>query len=103
LIGKWIEECSLEVTECHQTNTPLPTRVSNLGQSFTEAPKIRYRQGLSAQYCALSHCWDTTQPVRTTESNLGQIESGISFPRALKDIPGFYRDLQPVINSILID
>ncbi|CAO2655587.1 Nn.00g043900.m01.CDS01 [Neocucurbitaria sp. VM-36] len=68
LISQWLNECRNH-DDCGSTSAKFPSRVLDIGCS--EGIKLRPGTGLTGRYCALSHCWGTSNPpARTTRVNL---------------------------------
>jgi Heterokaryon incompatibility protein (HET) len=93
-----LDRCVTSHKQCnHIVHTKLPTRVLDLGDS--DAPllvKLLEPKGIEARYICLSHCWGTTQTIKTTEGNISTHKQGIvfkSFPKTFQDAISFTRKL----------
>ncbi|SPO03726.1 uncharacterized protein DNG_06409 [Cephalotrichum gorgonifer] len=82
----WIETCEQTHTDCQRYQNLLsssdffPTRILDL-QPENSVPGIRLRSGAGLQgsrYAALSHCWGTSQIIRTLKSTIAIYEKDIN-------------------------
>jgi hypothetical protein len=75
LIRKWLRICSDDHgSTCTPSNCyvpPLPSRVIDVN-ALEDSDDVRLctSEGLSDRYIALSHCWGTKLPLRTTQASL---------------------------------
>jgi hypothetical protein len=88
-----IARCSQEHDACQMPqNTPLPTRVLDLGDTYDleEKEKIRLVETghRPASYAALSHCWGNAHRILTTKETIRSHMEGIEF----KSLPLTFRD-----------
>lgn len=89
LARSWLENCVSTHTTCASRHkSRLPTRLLDVGSS-TSSPRLYIPNDKEeAGYIALSHCWGTSPPLQTTESNLEAMCHGIQFselPRNFQD------------------
>ena len=89
---EWIQDCRDNHLECNVgTTSELPSRLLKLSWLEARGPSIKLEQpepSKEYRYVALSHCWNFTNPLRTTKEN--QAEYLISIPwdelsKALQD------------------
>lgn len=101
-IGHWIDDCLENHTECpRSTNTPLPTRVLDVGKD-AQVPSEHVRLHVSSagecgRYVALSYCWGTGTQTRTLQQNLGEHMRSItvsSLPQTMQDAIRVTRELK---------
>ncbi|KAH8648307.1 heterokaryon incompatibility protein-domain-containing protein, partial [Tricladium varicosporioides] len=88
LILKWSKACSSSHSKCRQSSAPLPTRIIDVGCLPEDIPRLCSGENRSDPYCALSHCWGSSQPLRTTKATLHEGESGIAWhllPQTFQD------------------
>lgn len=84
----WIQDCIENHRECHYgENTPLPTRVVNVGSDTLE-PYLYITKQENAKYVTLSHCWGETMPMATTLATLEQRTREITF----SELPKTFQD-----------
>lgn len=55
LIQSWTEDCVKNHKECQQAETPLPSRVIDVGEYHTDVLKLCIGRKSPARYCTLSH------------------------------------------------
>jgi len=95
---KWIYKCTAEHARCKiPGDTPLPTRVIDVGGLHSPSVLLYETQNEHAEYLALSHCWGGVQPLTTTTSTLSQRKKGIqieSLPKTFRDAVIFVRRLK---------
>ncbi|KIL88236.1 tol protein [Fusarium avenaceum] len=93
VVSGWIKHCVDEHERCHPPQTPLPSRILDLG-AFSDPNNIRLFEthGVAnyEPYVTLSYCWgsDSSVHVRTTHSTI----SGHLERIAVKDLPQTYQD-----------
>jgi hypothetical protein len=88
LILKWSKECSSSHLKCVKIPRPLPTRIIDIGSLPGDIPRLCSGESKPEPYCALSHCWGSSQPLRTTKATLHERESGIEphlLPKTFQD------------------
>ena len=70
---EWIQDCRDNHLECNVgTTSELPSRLLKLSWPEARAPSIKLEQpepSKGYRYVALSHCWNFTNPLRTTKEN----------------------------------
>jgi hypothetical protein len=70
LLKQWTQECNERHTLCRVTESKLPTRVIDVGETDIREPSIKVTNEESGQYIALSHCWGSNPLIRTTKETL---------------------------------
>ena len=91
-VESWIKRCN---EHCCYDSAPeadpiLPTRVLDVGQpgKWTRTIKVLETQGERGKYVALSHCWGTSERIKTTRDTLPDLKEGI----AVSYLPLTFRD-----------
>jgi hypothetical protein len=95
LLKRWLNVCH-QNHDCIPTETPLPDRVLELysNQSYVRIKLVETSR--SRAYIALSHCWGTTQTVRTLISNIDHFKQNIPFvtlPKTFQDAVTIAKEL----------
>jgi hypothetical protein len=57
VLKAWLEKCDENHPNCVAKESPLPTRVIDVGSCEDDPIKLYHTQGENAKYLALSHCW----------------------------------------------
>jgi Heterokaryon incompatibility protein (HET) len=95
---KWLRRCAAEHKRCQiPAETPLPTRVIDVGGHAWSTVRLYETQNEHAEYLTLSHCWGGIQPLTTTQRTLSQRKKGIrleSMPKTFRDAVLFVRRLK---------
>ncbi|KAF8847169.1 HET-domain-containing protein [Acephala macrosclerotiorum] len=75
-----IQNCCASHSKCQRSiSTPLPKRVLNIGSISKDTIRLVEPSNIQASYIALSHCWGGHQPIKTTSSSLGQMQTNIEW------------------------
>jgi hypothetical protein len=100
LLRKWLRDCN-ETHSDHgitcNTDNELPTGVLDIG--YAETPnrlRLCYPEGKRGKYIALSHCWGTGEPLRTTTDNKKAHCEAIKFD----DLPKVFQDAVVVTREL---
>jgi hypothetical protein len=89
LAKQWLRECEESHPRCVKRLDPiLPRRVLDVSR-FQMAGTICLLEigGMPGKYIALSHCWGTCQPTKTTKESLLMIKAGIPASSLPKNFP----------------
>ncbi|KUJ16569.1 HET-domain-containing protein, partial [Mollisia scopiformis] len=85
---KWLRECSFSHNNCRRRiQNVLPSRLielSPLGQP--QAARLRYTAGQKGNYAALSYCWGSAEPFRTTTKNAHAYTASLPYSKLPKTI-----------------
>ncbi|KAL0934520.1 HET domain-containing protein [Colletotrichum truncatum] len=97
LLKYWMEMCEASHESCSSEKAALlPTRVLDVSSS---QPRLIIAETLSrrtGRFIALSHCWGTSQPLRTLKDNIGLHHEGIdlgTLPQTFQDAVAVTRHL----------
>ncbi|KAH7410686.1 heterokaryon incompatibility protein-domain-containing protein [Cadophora sp. MPI-SDFR-AT-0126] len=96
VVSEWLRSCHEDHDDCPKGDTPLPTRVLEVGDIGSDWCRLRISDGRVSSYAALSHCWGGAVSARTTGENLKDRQSSISFdelPKTFQDAVTVTRDL----------
>lgn len=95
-----IEACTQTHERCHFAEPQLlPTRVIDVGNAGDERLRLfETRESRIGQYTALSYCWGSDQPLKTTSVNIQAMKSGL----LLSDLPQTLADAVHVTRSLNI-
>jgi hypothetical protein len=101
-IKQWIKCCDINHSECNRPPSVLPSRVVNVGtEEPHQEPFLYESQGETAQYLALSHCWEIDQKMlRTTRDVLADHQRKISFSH--KDLSNSFRHAFTICRKLKI-
>ncbi|KAH7348015.1 heterokaryon incompatibility protein-domain-containing protein, partial [Pyrenochaeta sp. MPI-SDFR-AT-0127] len=70
----WVRDCNQNHEACcprrTQEETPLPSRVVDVGDGLDQPPRILESNGRSGAFAALSYCWGSHPSLRTTQMSL---------------------------------
>lgn len=91
-----IETCNKDHEKCRFTEPLLPTRVINVGNVGDERLRLETPESKTGHYTALSYCWGSDQPLKTTSANIKAMESGLF----LSDLPQTLADAVYVTRSL---
>lgn len=95
IITQWLEDC-LGHYEClqYRPSTPMPTRVLDVSNG---AIRLRHCSDITGPYVALSHCWGSSQILRTTHSTLEDFQIAIDdelLPQTFRDAVNITRHIK---------
>lgn len=96
ILHSWIDKCNQSHTDCTKTNSELPHTVLDVGSQDNPHLSLHVSSNQVGQYTALSHCWGTSNPPKTTTLNIEQHKRHISFdelPKSFQDAVTVTRDL----------
>lgn len=80
-----LQHCIESHEKCFQSGTALsPKRLLSINAIDHDEIKLVERDDFGIRYIALSHCWGTHQPIKTTSSNLSQMKINISWHKLSK-------------------
>ncbi|KAH6677385.1 heterokaryon incompatibility protein-domain-containing protein [Halenospora varia] len=101
---RWLDECVQNHEKCKSTQTRLPTRIIDVGSSdgsrdpylFIPSADLHARSSspkgqecyVSTRYVALSYCWGEGLPLKTTTTNILDLQKGIpwdTIPSTIQD------------------
>ncbi len=104
LAASWLRQCQSHHSECHGDGSGLyPTRLLRLVGTGTETKLVLVESVESAQspgpYTALSHCWGSVQPLKTTSENYKRHISGIEY----SELPRSFQDAVLVTRSLSVE
>ena len=85
--SKWLQDCLDTHHECPKQQSPLPSRVIDVGNDEKD-PFLYISGGEYSPWLALSHCWGLDQNFVTTSSNLGNFSEIIP----MDDLPETFKD-----------
>ncbi|KZL87036.1 het domain-containing protein [Colletotrichum incanum] len=98
LVKYWLHSCQNSHSSCDpESSKPLPTRVLDVNYPN---PKLVITSNLPRpveKYVALSHCWGSSQPLRTLNGNIEQHRNGIDLnilPQTFQDAIRLTRNLK---------
>lgn len=99
MASSWFTNCCADHRGCGKKYGPLPTRVLQLNEDekFIILLEPKFRRENS--YAALSHCWGTAKPIKTTKENIARHKSGIP----LTSLPKTFRDAVEICRRLRID
>jgi hypothetical protein len=96
MISGWIQEC-FEHRDCgSNSDTPLPTRILEIGTKEDSILRLSISNGRLGRYVALSHCWGKRRTTTTTAQNFDQHLKSIdinALPANFKDSVIISREL----------
>jgi hypothetical protein len=96
-VQKEIQQCIQMHQRCTQpASTLLPKRVLNIGINEHDTIKLVEPHKVWAKYVALSYCWGTHQPIRTTLSTIAQMKAGIGW----NDLSNVFQDAVTVARRL---
>ena len=78
-----VAECFNSHVECREHKLQpegeplLPTRLIDVGKSRDEIPRLCLSNGGRGKWVALSHCWGDRPFLKTTKSNIDEMQGGI--------------------------
>lgn len=88
ILTSWITECDTNHEDCITKNAKLPRRVLDVGCSTESRLFLHVSSEEVGRYVALSYCWGTSHPPKTTQDNLAQHLEDIrveNLPRTFQD------------------
>lgn len=88
LLIDWLDDCESNHASCQRPDTPLPTRVINVGDDMGKEPFLYVSNGEQSRYVALSHCWGEVLLIKTEKTNFATHQKGVPFstlPKNFKD------------------
>ena len=88
VLSGWLQRCEGDHVDCKIEIGPLPTRVLDVNDGSSNILQLYLSRGERERYCALSHCWGGSVPIRTTGDSLGDRLRGIH----LHDMPKTFQD-----------
>jgi hypothetical protein len=93
----WLEDCTTN-HGCGNAETPLPTRVLDIGTSPVDSIRLYTTSREHARYIAFSHCWGkaVASLIRTTVQNFGARTERIldtDLPRSYMEVISIARNL----------
>lgn len=93
-----IRACVHDHEVCGSGESLLPTRVIEVGNIGDETLRLYETQrGIVGQYAALSYCWGSEQPLKTTSANIKDMVSGVL---GLSQLPQTIADAVHVTRSL---
>lgn len=96
ILHSWIDNCIKSHTDCMKTDSALPHTVLDVGSQDNPHLSLHVSSNRVGQYTALSHCWGTSNPPKTTTLNIEQYKRHINFdelPKSFQDAVTVTRDL----------
>jgi hypothetical protein len=93
----WLDDCTTN-HDCRKSETPLPTRVLDIGLTPFDSVRLYTTSRESARYIAFSHCWGKGQisQITTTTQNFDSKTKGIpenDLPKSYLEVIGIARNL----------
>jgi hypothetical protein len=89
LLREWLRVCDKDHDCSPESNTPLPTRVLDVGnQQNPELLRLYFTKGARGKYIALSHCWGKlkeNEKFCTYRHNITALRQGIDFNKLPKN------------------
>jgi hypothetical protein len=92
--------CKEEHSRCstrQRGHGSLPSRVVDAGRSIDTIRLVAPATGAVGQYACLSHCWGTSQPLKTFKANIDSFKENIPWemlPQTFQDAVEFVRNLK---------
>ncbi|KAH8666791.1 heterokaryon incompatibility protein-domain-containing protein [Xylariales sp. PMI_506] len=94
-INRWLAECD-KFHKCKPQNTPLPTRILEVGSSDDDSVTLVDGAEILAPFLALSHRWGTSHRITLTKDNIISFKSGI----ALEALPKTFLDAVNIARAL---
>ncbi|KAI0420361.1 HET-domain-containing protein [Xylaria grammica] len=88
VVSSWVRKCHDTHDDCPRDETPLPSRILEVGESGDSIKLVEPVDGQRGRYASLSYCWGDAVNFTTTRQSLNARRQGIE----LSDIPKTFLD-----------
>jgi len=98
LAKAWLDDCVDNHTTCRNISQKIPTRVIKVGSEGSN-PVLYATEHESSPYAALSHCWGSSDILRTTTATIHERKEGIS----MESLPKTFQDAVIITRKLGIE